>query len=190
MVDAALAIFAEGGFEAASMAAIAARAEIAKSVLYDCFPGGKQELYEAVLTRVEELFTVGLDRLVDDVEAMPPGSTLAVGLAAFLRIADEHPEAFKVVFGGAGSADPNLAARVEQVHERIVGRIGQVIASRIGGDPDALETELFARSVVAIAEELARWIVREPQAPREELVELTAAWLINGVSALAPHLRS
>src|SRR5205823_679881 len=53
VLDAALAVFTEGGFDAASMAAIAERAEVAKPVLYDCFPGGKQELWLGVLEREE-----------------------------------------------------------------------------------------------------------------------------------------
>ena len=189
VVDAALEIFAEGGFEAASMAAIAARAEIAKSVLYDCFPGGKQELYEAVLARVEEIFSAGLEKMLVDLDAMPPGGALASGLNVFLHLADEHPAAFQVVFGSAGSADPNIAVRVEAVHEGIVRRIRERIATRLQADEAALATELFARSVVAIAEELARWIVRQPDLPRDEVVRMTGAWLIEGVSALAPHLQ-
>ena len=38
------------------MAAIAEGAGVAKPVLYDCFPGGKQELWFALLEREEELF--------------------------------------------------------------------------------------------------------------------------------------
>lgn len=182
VVDAALVVFAEGGFEAASMAAIAARAEIAKSVLYDCFPGGKQELYEAVLTRVEQVFADGLDRMLADIDALPPGNTLATGLTAFLRLADEQPDAFCIVFGSAGSADLSIAARVDRVHEVIVSRIRTTIASRLGAQPDALETALLARSIVAIAEELARWIVREPELPRDDLVRITADWLTGGLA--------
>lgn len=185
VVEAALVVFAEAGFEAASMSAIAARAEIAKSVLYDCFPGGKQDLYQAVLDHVEDVFCEGLDQMLADIEAIPAGGMIAAGLRAFLQLADEHPHAFRIVFGSAGSADPRVATRVEEVHEGIIERIASRVAARLGAGSEALATELFARSVVAVAEELARWIVRQPDVPREELVDLTSRWLIDGIDALA-----
>src|SRR5690242_19984085 len=68
VLDAALAIFTEGGFEAASMVAIAERAEVAKPVLYDCFPGGKEELWRSLLEREERRFLDHMGRSLRAVE--------------------------------------------------------------------------------------------------------------------------
>ncbi len=48
MLDAALAVFGENGFEGATLDEIAERAEFGKGTLYNYFPGGKDELYHTL----------------------------------------------------------------------------------------------------------------------------------------------
>lgn len=57
MLDAALAVFGEKGFEGATLDEIAERAEFGKGTLYNYFPGGKDELY---LSLFEERVAAGL----------------------------------------------------------------------------------------------------------------------------------
>lgn len=49
VLEHALHAFSEDGYRAASMASIAERAGVSKSVLYDCFPGGKLEMFNALM---------------------------------------------------------------------------------------------------------------------------------------------
>src|SRR3954453_302683 len=53
VLDAALGLFLEHGYDGTSMQAIAERAGVTKPVVYACFPG-KDELLWALLTREEE----------------------------------------------------------------------------------------------------------------------------------------
>ena len=53
VLDAALELFLEHGYDGTSMQAVADRAEVTKPVVYDCFPG-KDELFRALLAREEE----------------------------------------------------------------------------------------------------------------------------------------
>lgn len=62
MLDAALAVFGEKGFEGATLDEIADRAEFGKGTLYNYFPGGKEELYHALF---EERVVEGLHRVVE-----------------------------------------------------------------------------------------------------------------------------
>ncbi len=77
MLDAALAVFGDKGFDGATVDEIAERAEFGKGTLYNYFPGGKDELYQALF---EEVVLGGLLGVVRD--AFPEGVDLATPAAA------------------------------------------------------------------------------------------------------------
>jgi AcrR family transcriptional regulator len=52
MIDAAMAVFADKGYEHATLDEVAARAEFGKGTLYNYFPEGKQEIMFSLLDRV------------------------------------------------------------------------------------------------------------------------------------------
>ena len=187
MVEAALAIFADGGFEAASMSAIAARAGISKSVLYDCFPGGKQEIFFAALDHGEQAFAEHLQGLLEAAHGQPLAEGLASGLKAFLDYAEVNPLAFRVVFGPAGTSDPEIVRRAERVRDGVVRlmRDHSVAALGLPASGEAA-AELYARGIVAVAEELARWSLRRPDLSREALVQMVVVWFMQGFEHLLP----
>ncbi|WP_412060961.1 TetR/AcrR family transcriptional regulator [Rubrivirga sp. IMCC45206] len=81
MLDAALAVFGEHGFEGATLDGIADRAEFGKGTLYNYFPGGKDELFHALF---EEHVVSGLRAVV--ARALPddrPLDTAADARAGF-----------------------------------------------------------------------------------------------------------
>lgn len=81
MLDAALAVFGEKGFEGATLDEIAERAEFGKGTLYNYFPGGKEELYYALF---EERVVGGLYGIVEaTLPASRPLATPAEARAAF-----------------------------------------------------------------------------------------------------------
>ena len=83
MLDAALAVFAEKGYEGATIDEIADRAEFGKGTIYNYFPEGKEALFLALLT---ELVVGGLHDLIDASFPDPVELTTARGArAAFHR---------------------------------------------------------------------------------------------------------
>lgn len=81
MLDAALTVFGEKGFEGATLDEIAERAEFGKGTLYNYFPGGKDELYRSLFG---ERVVRGLHEVVET--ALPedrPLGTPAEARAAF-----------------------------------------------------------------------------------------------------------
>ena len=76
MLDAALAVFGDKGFDGATVDEIAERAEFGKGTLYNYFPGGKDELYHALF---EEVVLDGLLGVVQ--RAFPDGTDLATPAA-------------------------------------------------------------------------------------------------------------
>jgi AcrR family transcriptional regulator len=189
VLDAALEIFAEGGFADASMQAIAERAGVSKAVLYDCFPGGKQEIYYALLERSEQTFMEHMVNVLERTERLSVEESLRQGLRAFLEYAEIHPHSFRVIFGGAGTRDPELARRSERAREQIVAQMRErtravMLAAGIEPGPTS---DVYPRTIVAVGEELARWILRDPAAPRDQLVDSIVNWFMRGLSQLLPN---
>lgn len=188
VLDAALAIFAEGGFADTSMSAIAARAGVSKAVLYDCFPGGKQEIYYALLDRGEQDFMAHMFEVLEVTNTLPLEEALREGLAAFLNWAETHALGFKIIFGEAGTADPEIAKRTMRAKDRIVGKMGERTAVFLAeaGIPMSPVIEVYNRSIVAVAEELARWVERTPDLVRAHAIEAIVRWFMDGFGTILP----
>ncbi len=77
MLDAALAVFGDKGFDGATVDEIAERAEFGKGTLYNYFPGGKDELY---LTLFEDVVLGGLHGVI--ARAFPDPAALTTPAAA------------------------------------------------------------------------------------------------------------
>ena len=189
VLDAALEIFAEGGFADASMQAIAERAGVSKAVLYDCFPGGKQEIYYALLERGEEKFMDHMRAVLERTARLPLDEGLRQGLRAFLEYAEIHPHSFQVIFGEPGTRDPEVARRTERAREQIVGLMRQRTQdiTRAAGLEMGPLWDVYPRVTVAVAEEIARWLLREPQVPRDTVVEMIVLWFMKGYEQIIPN---
>jgi len=188
VLDAALEIFAEGGFSDASMQAIAERAGVSKAVLYDCFPGGKQEIYYALLERSEQTFMQHMVGVLERTERLSVDESLRQGLRAFLDYAEIHPHSFRVIFGEAGTRDPEVARRSERAREQIVAQMRErtrAVMAAAGIEPSAT-SDVYPRAIVAVGEDLARWILREPGVPRDQLVDAIVNWFMRGLAQLLP----
>jgi AcrR family transcriptional regulator len=188
VLDAALEIFAGGGFSDASMQAIAERAGVSKAVLYDCFPGGKQEIYYALLERSEQTFLEHMVGVLERTERLSVEESLRQGLRAFLEYAEIHPHSFRVIFGEAGTRDAEVARRSERAREHVVSQIRdrtRAVMQAAGIEPSAT-SDVYPRTIVAVGEELARWILRDPGAPREQLVDSIVNWFMLGLTQLLP----
>jgi AcrR family transcriptional regulator len=189
VLDAALEIFAEGGFADASMQAIADRAGVSKAVLYDCFPGGKQEIYNALLERGEQTFMDHMTETLSRTSKLPVDQGLSLGISSFLEYAELHPHSFRVIFGEAGTRDLDVVKSAERTRERIIAILGARTRDvmRRGGLDDSPIFEIFPRAIVAVAEEMARWLLRSPGVAREPAVQVVVAWMMKGFEQLIPN---
>ena len=188
VLEAALEIFAGGGFADASMQAIADRAGVSKAVLYDCFPGGKQEIYYALLERGEHTFMEHMLGVLQRTENLPVDESLRIGLRAFLEYAEIHPHSFRVIFGDAGTRDPEVARRAERTREQVVAAIRQRTRDIMQANdrvPSAT-SDVYPRTIVAVGEEIAKWILRDPNAPREAIIDAVVNWFMRGFDQLIP----
>lgn len=111
ILDAASALFLEGGVAALSVRAIAARAGVSTIGIYSHFQG-KDGLLEALYIEGFELVSTAME--VDDPND-PHGSVMAA-CHRYLDIADDYHAHYQLIFGDAGAGYvPSDAARAASV---------------------------------------------------------------------------
>jgi AcrR family transcriptional regulator len=116
LLDRAVELFAEHGYDELSMAAFARAAGISKPLLYHYFPG-KRQLFEAALAQgVEE----HLARVATDPDASP-AEQLSAALDAYLGWIEANPQAYVKLLRSAGI--PEVRDFIDRVREDTVQRI-------------------------------------------------------------------
>jgi AcrR family transcriptional regulator len=93
LLDIGRAVFAERGFEAASVEDIAQRAKITKPVVYEHF-SGKEGLYAVIVDREVQAL---LGRITAALVGTHPRALLEQAAAAFLTYIEEEPEGFRIL---------------------------------------------------------------------------------------------
>ena len=162
LVGVAKEVFAELGFDGATIEEIAARAGVSKPVVYEHF-GGKDGVYAVVVDREA---TRLLDTITSYISEDGGGRAMVHGSAmAFLDYIQEDPAGFRVLTrdspagvgaGGMGGLLADVAAKAEGVIKDFFGRSGL--------DPDA--AIIYAGALVGMVAYVGSWWaeVRRPAA--------------------------
>ncbi len=158
MLDAAGVTFADQGFHAASMDAIAETAGISKPMLYNYF-GSKHGLYVAYIERSGEALLATMREASTRTDA--PGDRLRVGLLAFLTYVDEHRSGWTVLYKEASTQGGPLAAEVAGLRLRIAGLLSGLF-----------DNEAFAHAFVGAGESLANWWLEHPDVAKADVANL------------------
>jgi AcrR family transcriptional regulator len=171
ILDAALHLFAERGYEGASMDDIASEAGITVAVIYSHI-SSKEELHATVLEQQwQSLLTFQGREVVDT----PPGKDrIRVAYSSFFEWCETHPLAWRLVFREAGGPPA-----VVQAHERILELLTQAIVGLLASE-DPADPRLATEPGIAIVAEwikggmnaVARWWYDHPDVEREEIVDL------------------
>jgi AcrR family transcriptional regulator len=160
VLDAAMEVFLEHGFEGASMNAIAERAGVSKPVVYDCF-ANKGELFKALFRREESRVLREVAAALPLAAPNGPEVALLEGMTAFLRAVAERPQAYRTIVLGEGGMSAAVARRIRAGRERQVA--DAMIAARRWLDPDQklddVSARLFGELLVGIGEAGARMLL-------------------------------
>ncbi|WP_306204831.1 TetR/AcrR family transcriptional regulator [Actinoplanes sp. RD1] len=172
-------LFAERGFEAASVEEIAARAEVSKPVIYEHF-GGKEGLYAVVVDREVRAL---LDRIAAALTAGHPRELLEQAALALLDYIEEQPDGFRVLVRQAPllQASGSFSSVMNDVAHRVEHILAAEFAQR-GLEPGF--AELYSQALVGMVALVGQWWPDAP-GPRKELVAaqlVNLAW--NGLSHL------
>jgi len=180
ILDVAGPVFAGGGYHAASMDEIAARAGVSKPMLYTYF-GSKEGLYFAYIHRTgREL----LDRLLAaGGPSDPPLARLRLRISEFFAFVEQHRDGWRVLFGEVTSNRP-LAEEVAELRRRIADTVRRMLESSLPENADVpwALSDGIAHAIVGAGESLANWWLEHPEVSREEVVDL----YVGVVQAAAP----
>ena len=187
LLDVARSLFAEKGFDGASVEEIAHRANVSKPVVYEHF-GGKEGAYAVVVDReMRTLLTQMTSALAEDAH---PRLMLERAAVALLDYVEGSADGFRILVRASpvASATGTFSSLLNDIASQVESILGTRFSSR-GYDPKL--AALYSQALVGMVALTGQWWL-DVRKPRKEEV---AAHLVNlswnGLSHLedAPVLR-
>jgi AcrR family transcriptional regulator len=178
--DAATALFAERGYQGASIDEIARRSGVTPPVIYDHF-ASKQDLYRRLLERhFAELRQVWRENFIGE---DPPAQRIARSFDAWFAYIEAHPFAGRMLFRDT-TADP----KIEAMHQEVAASSRAAIMGLFAAQPEVekvigpeVEEGLEMAWIVmrGVLQGLAMWWYEHPRVPRERVVAtaMNALWV-------------
>jgi AcrR family transcriptional regulator len=186
MLAEARTLFAERGFAAVTMDAVAARVGVTKPLLYTYF-GNKERLYLACMEPAGEALVSTVAESLRDTAS--PADALRAGVHAFFAFVDADRSAWRVLFDDTLPAGAEPARRAAAQRERLVGLVAAAQLARLPEERRAAAqapTEALSAALLGAAEALARWWLRRGDAmPAADAAELLVRTLEPGLRATA-----
>src|SRR3954451_3898757 len=183
LLDAALPLFANRGYEATSVSDLAAAAGVTKPVLYEHF-GSKQELYVALVGREASRISDAILARFDIKEPLE-ARLRSLGLEA-VGFARGQPDAVRLLLQLPVGDTEVLAA-----HERARTGARRLVAAGILADPlfhpspgmsREIAAALLADLHTAVLERLVNWAIEHPEIPADVLGQIFLDVLWDGLS--------
>jgi AcrR family transcriptional regulator len=173
-------VFAELGYDGASVEEIAARAKVSKPIVYEHF-GGKEGLYAVVVDRETS-------RLLDMITSrIGPGlgarEQVRASALAFLDYIEEDPDGFRVLirdspsgFSGGGMAGllSDIASKAEEVLAGFFAESGL----------DKRNAPIYAQALVGMIVRVGAWWAEERKPSKQAVAEHITALCYVGLSRL------
>jgi AcrR family transcriptional regulator len=178
---AATEVFAEHGYDRATMGAIAARSGVTVPVVYDHFES-KVALHRRLLERhAEQLLDLWREHLIGD--HAPVQERIPRAIEAWATYVESHPYAWQMLFRDT-STDPTAQATFREVQARNRLALVQIMgaepgAENLAGSPGAEAFELAVEIIRSGLTGLAVWWGEHPQVSREAVIAtaMNVLWL-------------
>lgn len=182
LLDCAAAVFAELGMDKASMAHIAAQAQVSKALLYHYYPGKDALIFDIVRTHLEEMDLALAQADRPDADAHDRLRLLIHAVLEQYRDADnEH----KVQLNCAGTLAAEQTEVLRAIERRIVKRFAEVIRT-INPDLNAERPLLqpVTMSLFGMMNWVYLWFDDDGPISREDLADMMTTLLLEGVRAV------
>ena len=153
ILDAAVAVFAERGFHAASMDAVATRVGVTKPVLYDHF-GSKEGLLLGCVARAREELLEVTSRAA--ATATSPEQMLRLGFRAFFDHLDSHSPEWGLLYQEAALPTGDGADSLEGIRAQQTDFIAALLAAQ-APEAGSVRVQAWAQVMVGACERLALW---------------------------------
>lgn len=173
-------VFAEKGYDGASVEELALRADVSKPVVYEHF-GGKEGIYAVVVDReVEHLSAV----LITAIERGGHPRTIVDRAAlALLTYIEENTDGFRILLGetpakrGAGMYSGLLGDVAAEVEKKLAKHF-----TRRHFDP--LWAPAYAHMLVGLVAQVAQWWLDDRQTTKEQIATHVVNLTWNGLAGL------
>lgn len=179
-------LFAEKGFDGASIEEIAHRAGVSKPVVYEHF-GGKEGIYAVVVDRETQQL---LDRMVSTLHGGHPRVMLEQAAIALLSYVEDSHDGFRILVRDSpvASSTGTFSTVLNDIASQVEHILAQQFTAR--GYDDKLAA-LYAQALVGMVALTGQWWLDARKPKREEVAAhlVNLAW--NGLSNLEhkPKLR-
>ena len=183
-MDAALAEFAEHGYDDASMGRIGRAAGVTRTVLYDHFPS-KRALFDALLADQQAAFVAEMRNARDPDAALR--DRMRATMEAFFVFAEREPLAWRLLYPERPPVDPEAAAdhrRHRAAANRLMAEMLAPDARRAGMDPGSPVAQAVWALQQSALHGAVRWWHAHPDVPRDELTAAAMNALWTGVGGL------
>ncbi len=179
LLDIGRALFAERGFEAASIEEIASRANVSKPVVYEHF-GGKEGLYAVVVDR--EMSHL-LDLVTSALTGGHPRELLEQAALALLSYIEDETDGFRILVRDSPvtSATGNFSSLINDIASQVEHILAGEFKAR------GFETKLaglYSQALVGMVALTGQWWLEARKPKKEEVAAhlVNLAW--NGLSGL------
>jgi AcrR family transcriptional regulator len=165
LIDAALSVIVEQGYEGISIEAVARAAGVTRPVVYDHFPN-LAALLQTLIAREEQR---SLEQLADVVPEQgyqqDPVEGLVGGVRRFLEAVSQRPTTWRLILLPLDGTPSIVREHVESNRARILERITQFVSWSVGRGhlPADLDVDLWARTLRDLAEEAGRMVLTDPE---------------------------
>src|SRR5829696_9252843 len=187
LLDAARSVFAANGYEAASMAAIAAAAGATKPTLYRV--GGKKDLYERAVARDADALIAHLFDAYSAVSDAPVSAMVDASMRAYFDFFERRPDAFGLLFA-SGRSEPAVVM-ADRVLDAITDRLAEMVARVLAraGRPPSPHTRLLAAMLLGIAHHGVAAVRSDPALDPREAQRLATDLALSGLRHMPALVR-
>lgn len=176
ITDAAVEVFSQHGYHAASMDEIADVAGVSKPMVY-AYLGAKEDLFAACIRRESQRL---LEAVTSGVQAdLEPDMQLWTGLRSFFAFVGQNRSAWTVLHRQALAVGGEFAEEISQMRARSIELVAALVVATgtkkgVGAQAEK-SGEGMAAALVGAAESLADWWLDHPDVSDG----LLASWLMN-----------
>lgn len=187
LLDVGRSVFAERGYEAASVEEIASRAKITKPVVYEHF-NGKEGLYAVIVDREVRAL---LQRITESLEGDHPRALLEQAAYSFLSYIEDEPEGFRILVRDSPvtSATGTLASVIGDIAIQVEYILRDEFKER---GFDTKLSSLYSQALVGMVALVGQWWLDAGEPKKKDVAAhlVNLAW--NGLGNLdkKPTIRS
>ncbi len=187
VVEEAEALFAERGYQGASMDELARRVGVSKPVVYDLV-GSKEALFSRCVQSAAATLAQRVAEAVSDSKTLP--ERVRAGALAFFRFVAEQRLAWAILFAdeSAGRFASEASGIRRRQAELVAGLIADTAAHE-GARTDPLQIDALAHAINGFNEALARWWADHPEVEAEAVAGWSSELLLGGLERAAARRR-